>query len=178
MATFKELTDFFQQVGAADVSHTTKSYLAHAIAVHGDLKKWGCDEDLQNVGLFHSIYGTERFQRFTLSLERRDEVKALIGERVEWLSYLNCAMDREHFDREALKEGGPEGFLDRYTGEVIKLSPQDERDLNIVHLCDWLEQVPRSKDWNYRRPVYRKLAEQLSGIALESYDTVYAIESA
>jgi len=30
---------------------------------------------------------------------------------------------------------------------------------------------------NYRRPVYRKLAEQLGGIALESYDTVYANES-
>ena len=159
MATFKELTDFFQQVGAADVSHTTKSYLAHAIAVHGDLKKWGCDEDIQNVGLFHSIYGTQRFQRFTLPLERRDEVKALIGERAEWLSYLNCAMDREHFDNETLKGSGPEGFLDRYTGEVIKLSPQDEADLNTIHLCDWLEQVGRSKDWNYRRAVYRKLAE-------------------
>lgn len=177
MATFKELTDFFQQVGAADVSHTTKSYLAHAISVHGDLKKWGCDEDLQNVGLFHSIYGTERFQRFTLPLERRNEVKALIGERAEWLSYLNCAMDREHFDREALKDGGAEGFLDRYTGEVIKLSPQDEADLNTIHLCDWLEQVGRSKDWNYRRAVYRKLAVQLGGIALEAYAAAYANES-
>ena len=68
MATFKELTDFFQQVGAADVRHTTKSYLAHAIAVRGDLKQWGCNEELQSVGLFHSIYGTERFQRFTLPL--------------------------------------------------------------------------------------------------------------
>ena len=178
MATFKELTDFFQQVGAADVSHTTKSYLAHAIAVHGDLRKWGCDEELQNVGLFHSIYGTERFQRFTLPLERRDEVKALIGERAEWLSYLNCAMDRAHFDNEILKEDDPEGFLDRYTGEVIKLSSQDEADLNTVHLCDWLEQVGRSKDWNYRRAVYRRLAERLGGVALESYDAVYASESA
>lgn len=55
MATFNELTDFFQQVGASDVTHTTKTYLAHAISVHGDLKKWGCDEEMQNVGLFHTI---------------------------------------------------------------------------------------------------------------------------
>jgi hypothetical protein len=87
-------------------------------------------------------------------------------------------MDRAHFDNEVLKEGGPEGFLDRYTGKVIKLSPQDEKDLNIAHLCDWLEQVARSKDWNYRRPVYRKLAEQLGGIALDSYNAAYADESA
>ena len=178
MATFKELTDFFQQVGAADVRHTTKSYLAHAIAVRGDLKQWGCNEELQSVGLFHSIYGTERFQRFTLPLERRDEVKTLIGKRAEWLSYLNCAMDRKHFDNEALKDRGPEGFLDRYTGEVIQLSPRDETDLNTIHVCDWLEQVGRSKDWNYRRPVYRKLAEQLGGIALDSYNAAYADESA
>lgn len=178
MATFKELTDFFQQVGASDVSHTTKTYLAHAISVHGDLKKWGCTEEIQNVGLFHSIYGTERFQRFTLPLERRGDVKALIGERAEWLSYLNCAMDREHFDHEVLKESGPKDFLDRYTGEVIQLSAQDFHDLYTVHLCDWLEQVGRSQDWDYRRAVYRQLAEQLGGVALESYDAVYADESA
>jgi len=178
MATFKEMTDFFQQVGASNVSHTTKTYLAHAISVHGDLKKWGCKEEIQNVGLFHSIYGTERFQRFTLPLERRDEVKALIGERAEWLSYLNCAMDREHFDNEVLKESGPEGFLDRYTGEVIQLSRQDLIDLYTIHLCDWLEQVERSKDWNYRRAVYRKLAELLGGTALKAYDETYANEHA
>ena len=50
--------------------------------------------------------------------------------------------------------------------------------MNIAHLCDWLEQVARSKDWNYRRPVYRKLAEQLGGIALDSYNAAYADESA
>jgi hypothetical protein len=86
-------------------------------------------------------------------------------------------MDREHFDNEVLKKAGPEEFLDRYTGEVIELSHQDEADLNTIHLCDWLEQVGRSKDWNYRRAVYRKLAEQLGGVALESYDAVYANES-
>jgi hypothetical protein len=176
MATFKELTDFFQQVGASDVAHTTKTYLAHAISVHSDLKKWGCDEEMQNVGLFHSIYGTERFQRFTLPLERRDEVKALIGERAEWLSYLNCAMDREHFDNEVLKESDPHGFLDRFTGEVIKLSERDFSDLGTIHLCDWLEQVSRSDNWGYRRPVYRSIAERLGGVALSSYDAVYQNE--
>ena len=39
--------------------------------------------------MFHSIYGTERFQGFTLPLERRGEISALIGERAERLAYLN-----------------------------------------------------------------------------------------
>ena len=61
MATFKELTDYFQRLGASDVGHTDKSCLAHGIAVRNDLKSWGCDEDVAVAGLFHSIYGTERF---------------------------------------------------------------------------------------------------------------------
>ena len=43
--------------------------------------------------MFHSIYGTEKFQGFTLPLERRAEVRALIGDRAERLAYLNCAKD-------------------------------------------------------------------------------------
>ena len=41
VASFKELTAFFKEVGAADVGHTNKSYLAHCIGVQNDMKKWG-----------------------------------------------------------------------------------------------------------------------------------------
>jgi len=43
-ASFKELTNFFKEIGAADVGHTSKTYLAHCIGVRGDMKKWGGDE--------------------------------------------------------------------------------------------------------------------------------------
>ena len=43
---------------------------------------------------------------------------------------------------------------------------------------DWLEQVARSKDWDYRREAYRTMAGQIGGIAQESYDRVCALESA
>ena len=39
VATFQELTAFFQEVGAADVGHTDKTYLAHCIGVHNDMKR-------------------------------------------------------------------------------------------------------------------------------------------
>ena len=57
--------------------------------------------------MFHSIYGTEQFQRFALPLERRGEVRAQIGERAERLAYLNCAMDRASFDAAAASGLGP-----------------------------------------------------------------------
>ena len=77
---FKQLTNFFIEVGADQIPHSDKSYLAHAIGVYNDLKAWGADEDLCRAGMFHSIYGTEVFQDFTLPLERRGDLQALIGE--------------------------------------------------------------------------------------------------
>ena len=172
-ATFKELTEFFRTIGADDVGHSDKTFLAHAISVYNDLKEWGCEEDVARVGIFHSIYGTELFQGFTLSLDRRDDVRALIGKRAEALSYLNCAMDRTHFDAQ-VKVQGPHTILDRFTGTEIEVSDEDFEDLCTVHMCDWLEQVERSGNWEYRRDAYRSLAERLSGIALASYDQVFA----
>ena len=48
--------------------------------------------------------------------------------------------------------------------------------LCIVHLCDWLEQLPRLKKWDLNRHRYRFIAEQLGGVAMESFDRVYADE--
>ena len=60
--------------------------------------------------MFHSIYGTEKFQGFTLPLERRHEIRALIGDRAEYLAYLNCAMDRASFDRAVDQANEPYGL--------------------------------------------------------------------
>lgn len=176
--TFKQLTDFFVSIGAESVAHTEKSYLAHAIGVYRDLQEWGADEQLCRAGMYHSIYGTEHFQRFKLPLERRGEVRELIGERGERIAYCNCVMDRATFDEAACRREPPYRFRDRISGEEIELSPQDFEDLCRVHLCDWLEQVPRSQDWDYRRTAYRQLADRLGGVALESYNRVFAHETA
>lgn len=175
---WKRLTDFLVGLGTEEVGHTNKSYLAHLIGVYRYMEERGCSEELCRAGMFHSIYGTELFQRFALPPERRPEVRALIGERAERLAYLNCAMDRATFDRAAEHEDGPYRFRDRITGEEVELSAEDFDDLCRVHLFDWLEQVPRSKWWEYRRPGYRRLAERLGGVARESYDRVFAAESA
>ena len=45
----------------------------------------------------------------------------------------------------------PYRILDRITGEEVTLSRHDFDDLCRVHLFDWLEQVPRSQEWDYRR---------------------------
>ncbi|HVX12225.1 MAG TPA: hypothetical protein VHC22_13675 [Pirellulales bacterium] len=177
MTTFKQLTDFLVSLGTDKVPHTNEIFLAHLIGVYRDLEAWGCDEEICRAGMFHSIYGTERFQKFSLPLTRRGEVRDLIGPRAERLGYLNCAMDRASFDRATFGDGETYRFVDRLTGDEVELPRAEFEDLCRVHLCDWLEQVPRSKEWDYRRPAYRRMAERLGGTAREAYDRVYALEA-
>ena len=94
-STFKDLTDFLITIGVDEIKHTDKGYLAHAIGVHNDLREWGCGVALCRAAMFHSIYGTEFFQGFTFPIERRGEIRELIGERAEKLAYWNCAINRK-----------------------------------------------------------------------------------
>lgn len=171
---FKQLTNFLVAIGIDDIPHTQKSYLAHLIAVYRYLEAHGAGVDVCRAGMFHSIYGTEKFQGFTLPLDRRAQVRALIGDRAERLAYLNCAMDRPSFDRAVEQTSGPRTFTDRITGELVSLSEGDFDDLCRVHLLDWLEQVARSEEWDYRRGSYKRMAERLGEGFIEEYNRVYS----
>jgi hypothetical protein len=173
---FKRLTDFLVGIGIEQIPHTEKSYLAHLIAVFRDLANQGYPQDVCRAGMFHSIYGTEKFQGFTLPLEHRGEVRALIGDRAEYLAYLNCAMDRASFDCALDEQAEPYRIVDRIRGESVALTRRDFDDLVRVHLFDWLEQVPRSREWDYRRPAYRKMAARLGAPEEEAYQRVFARE--
>jgi hypothetical protein len=175
---FRRLTDFLNGLGVSQVAHTRTTFLAHLVAVYRLMQSQGCGEEACRAGLFHSIYGTQRFQKFKLPVSRRPDIRALIGERAERLAYVNCAVDRTSFDRALEQPDEPYRLLDRLTGEEVSLSRADFDDLCRVHLYDWLEQVPRSREWGYRRDAYRRMAERLGDAAREAFDRVYAAESA
>jgi hypothetical protein len=174
---FKRMTDFLVGMGVAEIPHTHKSYLGHLIAVCRYLESQGFAQDVCLAGMFHSIYGTELFQGFKLPLERRGEVRDLIGERAERIAYLNCAMDRASFDRAVEQDTEPYRIVDRITGEEVAVTRDDFDGLCQVHLFDFLEQVPRSKKWDYRRAGYRGIASRLGEAALKEYDRVFAGEA-
>ena len=174
--TFKDLTNYIISLGAADVSHTDKTYLAHAIGVYNDMKAWQGSDELCRAALFHSIYGTQGFQSFTLPMDRQPELRSLIGDYAEKIAFANCFMDRASLDAQIGKMTGPYPIVHRITREEFVLSKEEYEDLLRVHLCDWLEQVERANDWNYRRTAYRQMAERLGGVALTNYDRVFALE--
>jgi len=175
MTTYHALTEYLVKLGVGELAHTEKSYLGHLLALYRDLGEWGCDEDVRRAGMFHSIYGTQKFQYFKLPFDRRGEVRALIGDRAELLAYVNCVMLRPTLDAAVHRGGPPFQVTDRLTEATIELTREDFDDLCRVHLCDWLEQVPRSKEWDYRRDAYRAMAERLGGPALEAYHRVYGL---
>ena len=181
-AGYKQLTDFLVALGTDQVPHTEGYFLAHLVGVYRELKAWGAEGPVCCAGMFHSIYGTEMFQDFSLSLERRDEVRQLIGERGEHLAYLNCAMVRSSFDANLsqadLEHGSRFQMIDRFAGHQIELSPREFDDLCAVHLFDWLEQVPRYRRWTYRREAFKQMAVRLGEKAQAAYDRVYAQETA
>ena len=181
----KQLTDFLVNLGIEQIAHTQKNYLAHLLAVHRLMQSAGCDEEVCRAGLFHSIYGTEKFQGYKLPLDRRADLVDLIGSRAERLAYWNCLMDRASLDDLVAgpvlpRSSGPlsdEPLLlrNRETGEQMPLTRQELDDLCAVHLFDWLEQAPRSRfGWDYRRAAYRQMAQRLGSRAIELYDQVYA----
>lgn len=169
----KPLTDYVVSLGIAALSHTRKTYLAHLIAVTRGLEAWGCDREVCDAGFFHSIYGTELFVRYALPLDRRGEVRALIGERAERLAYLNCAMDRASFDEAVERGTAPYRYRDRFTGGLLEVEPRDFDDLCVIHLVDWLEQVARSERWHVRPEAHLRLARRLGPRAEEAYQREY-----
>lgn len=174
-----ELTAFLRSLGTEDVEHTGGDFLHHLHAVHDLLAQHGAPPHIAAAGLFHSVYGTEGFQEFSLPLSERHRIRELIGEEAELLAWANCVMDRESFDRavDAALTGACEHLpvRERGTGAPIPLARRQLIDLAQVHLFDWLEQVERSHfGWNYRRPAYRQMAELTNHSPL--YDQVFSRE--
>src|SRR5262245_33962900 len=125
----KKFVDYVSTIGIEDVAHTGGTYLAHLANVYHLMESNSCTPELCRAGMFHSIYGTQMFQGFKLTLEKRPEVRDLIGERAEWLAYLNCAIDRPSLDAAVERAAEPYHVTDRLTGEVVALSRADFDDL-------------------------------------------------
>jgi len=172
----KTMTDYLIEFGAENVPHTEKTYLGHAVSVYQDMKAWQADDEVCRAAMFHSIYGTEGFQTLVLPLDRREELRDLIGERAEKLVYANCAMDRESLFRQVDQYQDRYQIKDRFTDGDVSLSRAEFEDLMQLHLCDFLEQVERTNEWDYARKEIGIISERLGGRAREAYEATFARE--
>jgi hypothetical protein len=175
-ARFAPLLDFLLRRGYADLTHHDAAFTAHQIGIGRGLLAWGADLEVCMAGMAHSFYGTERATGAAYFLEDREELRSLLGARGERLVYANCAMTADSLEAALAGPPGARRLRDRFSGAELALDEADFHGLCQIHLCDWLEQLPRCGKWSERRALYRRLAEHLGGRPLADWQRIHALE--
>ena len=85
-------------------------------------------------GLCHSLYGTQGFQAFQFPIERRHEIKQMIGERGELLVYYTCAMERKTWRAFVLQNEGIQRCVCVCARACVVLRPLP---LGMLYSNDW-----------------------------------------
>ncbi|MBR8057487.1 GNAT family N-acetyltransferase [Burkholderia dolosa] len=111
----EEQVAFLVETGAGQVSHSGRTFLDHLLGVENLLKRWECDVDVQAAGLFHSVYGTNRFKTTLVGLHARPLVAQLIGREAEELAFLFCSSERPQAWLDACATGK---LVDRRSGRA------------------------------------------------------------
>ncbi len=133
----EDLLAFLVESGAGNVAHTGRTFLDHLIGVEGLLADWGCDEDVQSAGLFHSVYGTNRFKTALVGLHTRPLVTQLIGKEAEELAFLFCSSTRPQAWLDACAGGK---LVDRQSGKTRVVSKAVLGRLIEMECANLLEQ--------------------------------------
>lgn len=109
MAPPSTATDFLRAIGTNSVPHGSRfldlkhgSFFDHLVGTYEVLERWGAPTSVCLAGMYHSVYGTEGFQGFTLPISERSTVADVIGSRAEFAAFINCVMDRDSLDSLAL----------------------------------------------------------------------------
>ena len=144
---FKRLTDFLLGIGIEQVPHTHKSYLARLIAVYRDAGiAPGCPEDVCRAGMFHSIYGTEKFQGFTLAAFHARGGGSRLDRRKGRAPGLLELCDGPRIVEQGARSPGQSriGKKTALSGDGTRNSRGPTSTTFAGCTCyDWLEQVPR-----------------------------------
>lgn len=178
------LWTFVEQHVPAVLDHTgTSAFDKHLKGVQSVLRFWKAPDHLTKAGLFHSIYGTEGFQGFSLPLSERPAIQSLIGTKAEQLCFIFCMVDRSTVDQTVLDWSPQVPLNATYTFYArpelgrfpLQLSKDEWLDFLELTLADWLEQVEGAASkassiflWKtgeayaYRRRAYAQMSHILS----------------
>src|ERR671921_519580 len=172
---YERALELLNRFGAVSVEHPSGTLLEHLRGTYEQLERWGCSEDLCRAGLYHSVYGTEYFQKRTVPLDARDEVRSAIGDRAEEIAYLYCALSRQSLYRN-LDAGAPYAVKTR-DGREMPISLEQLADLMTLDLANRLEQQPRNR-WDVARidrdrKIYERAVPLLPGVAVAEFREMF-----
>jgi hypothetical protein len=134
----EKLENFFIDQGLQNIPHVYCDFLTHLSGVYNILNQWNCSEEIALAGLFHSIYGTDNFNGFALSLYNREEIQRLIGRAAERFVYIYCAVSDQSFQSSVIY-GDPSRLLDRFVQKPMVITEQEFEALLYIRLADAID---------------------------------------
>ena len=176
----KRHIDIFEKIekfGLEKVSHSNGHLLNHLRGVYDILIGWQESDTVALAGLFHSIYGTDAFNRASVSIESRNEIREIIGTEAERLAFIFCSMKRETLWSN-LEKNHSFSIESRFDQSTIPLSERDIKDLFAIALANNLELRPR-EPWRQKavnKAIYSRSRKFLSPVAYEAFQTGYRIK--
>ncbi len=142
-----------EQLDAHVTSHSRRTLLDHLQGTHDLLVEWGNEPNICVAGLFHSIYGTYAFNKQSVELSMRDEIRDVIGAGAERLVHLFCVTDRRRFYEHL---GEPRFCLrDIVHDRDLELDRDTLAALIEIEAANMLEQIPHRSQKKARRAAAR-----------------------
>lgn len=135
--------DYLFRAGAHTTPHSGRTLYQHLEGVQKLLHDWGNEAAVSTAGLFHSVYGTSAFKISIISLDQREEVRALIGDETEELVYLFCVCERHACLTPLLY--GTMKMKNMDTGEQIPLTEKTQRQLLELEVANFVDHFPENK---------------------------------
>ncbi|MDN3028828.1 DUF6817 domain-containing protein [Streptomyces sp. S.PB5] len=132
-----------RELGAEGIPHPGGTLLTHLHRVRTRLTTWNARPTLQLAGLCHAFYGTDGFPTALLSLDRRADLVAAIGEDAEAIVYSYASCNRKPTYPALANPVAP--FHDRFTGGThVPALPlrQDLAELTAANELDLATQDP------------------------------------
>ena len=140
-----DFVGFLQSLGADRRPHRGRTLLEHLNGTKTLLAEWGCSEHVCAAGLFHSIYGTPRYQHVSLSLLQRDSLRALIGEPAEQLVFLFSTCHRPQDLLSGALNWPNEVQFDMSNTERVVVNPRLFQDLVAIECANIVDQTADEK---------------------------------
>lgn len=78
---------FLENNGCSKTIHSARNLMDHLCGTYGILKSWERPKHVCLAGLFHSIYGTPKFNTVCLDYTKRRSLVNLIGQKAELLVF-------------------------------------------------------------------------------------------
>ncbi len=158
MGTRDEAVDLLVSLGAPGVDHMGSDLLTHLEGTEAILRSWSASEPVALAGLCHAAYGTAGFPLSLLPLTERERLATVIGAEAEAAVYLYCSCRRD---------GWPEVFEDRFTGERRDLTTAQRRAMALLTAANELDLTRRGVFDDATRTAIADLVDALAPDAPE-----------